>query len=97
MSSDDAAARGRASGLSTGWTVFSYLIGGMIAYGGIGWLIGHFTHLPLLFPLGMLTGLAISVGFIIYRYGRQGAAETAAARSSIHLPSKAEQSRVKPN
>jgi len=54
----------------TGWTIFSYLIAGMLAYGGIGWLIGHFTHIELLFPIGMLVGLAISVGWIIYRYGR---------------------------
>jgi F0F1-type ATP synthase assembly protein I len=54
----------------TGHTIFSYLIAGMLAYGGIGWLIGHFTHVSLLFPVGMLIGLAISVGWIIYRYGR---------------------------
>jgi F0F1-type ATP synthase assembly protein I len=54
----------------TGYTVLSYLIAGMLAYGGIGWLIGHFTNVPLLFPAGMLVGLAISVGWIIYRYGR---------------------------
>ena len=55
--------------------MFSYLIAGMLAYGGIGWLIGRAVHVPLLFPVGMLVGLAISIGFIIYRYGRQGAAE----------------------
>jgi len=54
----------------TGYTIFSYLIAGMLAYGGIGWLIGHFTRISLLFPIGMLVGLAISVGWIIYRYGR---------------------------
>ncbi len=54
----------------SGYTIFSYLIAGMLAYGGIGWLIGHFTHISLLFPIGMLVGLAISVGWIIYRYGR---------------------------
>ena len=57
-------------GQGTGYTVLSYLIAGMLAYGGIGWLIGHFTHISLLFPAGMLAGLAISVGWIIYRYGR---------------------------
>jgi ATP synthase protein I len=56
--------------MGTGWTVFSYLISGMAAYGGIGWVIGHFTHISLLFPIGMLVGLAISIGWIIYRYGR---------------------------
>jgi F0F1-type ATP synthase assembly protein I len=54
----------------SGYTIFSYLVAGMLAYGGIGWLIGHFTHVSLLFPIGMLVGLAISVGWIIYRYGR---------------------------
>ena len=56
--------------MGTGWTVFSYLISGMAAYGGIGWVIGHFTRIQLLFPIGMLVGLAISIGWIIYRYGR---------------------------
>jgi len=63
-------AESRALGLSTGWEVFSYLIAGMAAYGGIGWLIGHYTHISLLFPIGMMVGLGISVGWVIYRYGR---------------------------
>jgi hypothetical protein len=71
-----AAAEGRARGLDIGWTVFSYLIAGMLAYGGIGWLIGRATHVALLFPAGMLIGLAISIGFIIYRYGRGGTGGT---------------------
>lgn len=57
-------------GLSTGWNVFSYLIAGMLAYGGIGWLVGRAVHVSLLFPIGMIVGLAISVGYVIYRYGR---------------------------
>jgi ATP synthase protein I len=56
--------------VGSGWSVFSYLIAGMLCYGGLGWLIGHFTHISLLFPIGMLVGLTISVGWIIYRYGR---------------------------
>ena len=54
--------------------MFSYLLAGMAAYGGIGWLIGRAVHVPVLLPVGMLVGLAISIGFIIYRYGVQGAA-----------------------
>jgi hypothetical protein len=44
----------------------------MAAYGIIGWLIGRALHLSLLFPIGMLIGLGISIAFIIYRYGRRG-------------------------
>jgi ATP synthase protein I len=69
------AAQGRARGLDVGWTVFGYLISGMVAYGAIGWLIGRAVHTSLLFPIGMLTGLAISIGFIIHRYGRQAIVE----------------------
>ena len=57
-------------GLSTGWNVFSYLIAGMVAYGAIGWLVGRAVHISLLFPIGMIIGLGISVGYVIYRYGR---------------------------
>ena len=65
-----AEAEGRAEGLNIGWTVLSYLLSGMAAYGAIGWLIGRAVHVEMLFPIGMLVGLAISVGWIIYRYGR---------------------------
>jgi ATP synthase protein I len=82
---DDAAAR--ALGLGIGWTVFSYLIAGMAAYGLIGWGIGKAVHVAVLFPIGMIVGLAISVGYVIYRYGRQGSLE----------PPDAGQGRVKGN
>jgi len=68
-------AEGRALGLNIGWTVFSYLLSGMAAYGLIGWLIGRAVHIELLFPIGMLVGLAISIGFIIWRYGRNAGAD----------------------
>ena len=74
LSRRTAEAEGRAQGLNVGWTVFSYLLAGMAAYGIIGWLIGRAVHVSLLLPVGMLVGLAISIGFIIYRYGVQGAA-----------------------
>jgi ATP synthase protein I len=79
----DDAGHVRALGLSTGWAVFSYLIAGMVAYGAIGWLISRATHLAILFPVGMLLGLGISLAFVIYRYGR------AEARAASTNPTKA--------
>jgi F0F1-type ATP synthase assembly protein I len=63
-------AQSRAQGLNIGWTVFSYLLSGMAAYGLIGWLIGRAVHVSMLFPIGMLVGLGISLGFVIWRFGR---------------------------
>lgn len=60
------------SSAGTGWEVVSYLVSGMLAYGGIGWLVGRALHIKLLFPVGMAVGLAIALGWVIYRYGRVG-------------------------
>jgi ATP synthase protein I len=57
-------------GENEGWAVLSYLIAGMIFYGGLGWLIGRWTHLSFLFPVGMLTGLVLGIVLILYRYGK---------------------------
>jgi len=78
-----AAAEGRAEGLNVGWTVFSYLLSGMAAYGIIGWLIGRALHLSLLFPIGMLIGLGISIAFIIYRYGRRDLGGTVSPQDRV--------------
>lgn len=57
-----------------GWTVFSYLLSGMIVYGGLGWLIGRLVHSALFFPLGMVVGLALAIVLVIFRFGRSGPA-----------------------
>jgi ATP synthase protein I len=63
--------QGRGSGDEhAGWTLFSYLIAGMIIYGGLGWLVARWTGHPMIFPTGMLIGLALGVAGVIYRYGR---------------------------
>lgn len=55
---------------NAGWSIFGYLISGMVFYGGLGWLIGHFTHLTMLGPVGALVGLGIGIFAVIYKYGR---------------------------
>jgi ATP synthase protein I len=54
-----------------GWAIFGYLISGMAFYGGLGWLISHWTHITAIFPVGLLVGLGIGVFAVIYKYGRQ--------------------------
>ena len=53
-----------------GWSYLSYMIGGMALYGFVGWLIGRWTGLPVLFPVGMLAGLAGAIALIIFRVTR---------------------------
>ena len=55
---------------NAGWTIFSYLISGMLVYGLLGWLLATLTHISLLIPLGALAGLLVAVGGIVYKYGR---------------------------
>ena len=58
------------SNASDGWRIFSYMIAGMIFYGGLGWLIGHWTGISLLFPVGMIFGIVLSVVGVIVRFTR---------------------------
>ncbi len=53
-----------------GWSIFSYLIAGMVAYGLIGWLAAWLTHIPVLLPAGALVGLVFAVGGVVWKYGR---------------------------
>ena len=57
-------------GASAGWSILSYMIGGMALYGALGWLIGRWTGIGVLFPVGMLVGLGLAITLIILRYGR---------------------------
>jgi ATP synthase protein I len=54
-----------------GWAIVSYLIAGMLVYGGLGWLISRWTGLPaVLLPAGMVAGLVIALVMVVLRYGR---------------------------
>ena len=52
---------------SEGWAYLSYMIGGMVLYGFVGWLAARWTGWPVLFPIGMLAGLASAIALIIFR------------------------------
>jgi hypothetical protein len=46
------------------------MIGGMALYGFVGWLAARWTGWPVLFPIGMLVGLASAIALIIFRVTR---------------------------
>jgi hypothetical protein len=53
-----------------GWSVFSYLIAGMVFYGLVGGLVAWLTHVPVLAPVGALVGLFFAIGGVVWKYGR---------------------------
>ncbi|GAB3704123.1 hypothetical protein [Mariniluteicoccus flavus] len=57
-------------GHNDGMAVLSYLIAGILFYGGLGWLGDHFLHTKFLLPLGLILGMVGSIYLIIKRYGQ---------------------------
>jgi len=53
-----------------GWSIFSYLIAGMVFYGLVGGLAAWLTHVPVLAPVGALVGLFFAIGGVVWKYGR---------------------------
>jgi ATP synthase protein I len=55
---------------SDGWQILSYMLGGMLLYGAAGWLLSRWTGISILFPLGMILGIGLSIAMIIFRFTR---------------------------
>ena len=49
--------------------VLSYILAGIIFYGGLGWVGDYFFHTSWLLPVGLMLGLGFSLYLIIKRYG----------------------------
>ena len=52
-----------------GMLVLSYILSGILLYGGLGWLGDHYLHTSWLLPTGLILGLLASMYLIIKRYG----------------------------
>ena len=63
--------RRRPNDADTGWAIVGTLVGGMVVWGGIGWLIGRVLGLPVLMPVGALIGLAAAVYLVYVRLMQQ--------------------------
>lgn len=69
-SSEESPGPRRGGNTDDGMVVLSYILAGLILYGGLGWLGDHFLHTSWLLPVGLIVGLACSIYLIIKRYGR---------------------------
>lgn len=77
-------ARGRArpdqaDGVNQGLTVLSYLIAGVLVWGGVGWLLDRVFDSAFLLPVGIVTGAAGAVYLVIQRFGQLGSGDAPGA------------------
>lgn len=53
-----------------GSTIIAYLVTGPALFGGIGWLLSQWLGTTFFIPVGILSGMALSLYVIWLRYGR---------------------------
>ncbi|MCW2890248.1 MAG: synthase protein [Streptosporangiaceae bacterium] len=46
------------------------ILAGMLVYGGAGWLLSRWLHIPALLPVGLVLGLVFGFYLVYVRYGR---------------------------
>ncbi len=51
-----------------GWAVFSYLFGGVIVYGGLGWLLDNWLGTSFFVAFGVLGGMGLSLYLVYVRF-----------------------------
>ena len=67
--SDESPEPRRGGHTDDGMVALSYILAGLILYGGLGWLGDHYFNTVWLLPVGLIIGLASSIYLIIKRYG----------------------------
>ena len=60
---------GGGSGADTGWAVIGTMLSGMAVWGGAGWLLDRWLGIQVLFPVGIILGMAVSIYMVVVRYG----------------------------
>jgi ATP synthase protein I len=58
------------AGMNQGIRVLSYLIGGVVLYGLLGWVGDRYLHTTFLLPVGIVGGAALAIYVIIRRFGQ---------------------------
>jgi F0F1-type ATP synthase assembly protein I len=73
MGSDSAddVGRGRPRHESVGWNAFTTLISGLLLGLGAGWALSRWTGSDLMYPVGLLGGVALGMYAIWAKYLRQ--------------------------
>ena len=54
---------------ASAWSITAYLLGGLITYGGIGWLLDRWLGTSFLVLVGLLVGMGLALYIVWFRYG----------------------------
>ena len=57
-------------GEADAWNAFSYLLSGMLLWGGVGWLLSLWLDSRALIGLGLMVGTGSGLALVWLRYGR---------------------------
>ncbi len=69
--------RAQTQGMDQAARALSYLISGVLVWGGLGWLGDHLLHTSFLIGIGIVVGAALGVYLIIVHFGQEARAEAA--------------------
>ena len=69
MTQDDPPRGSRHTGPVDPWTIVSYLLSGMLLWGGVGWLLDRWLETSVFVVLGLLGGTALAVYLVYVRLG----------------------------
>ncbi len=57
-------------GTDQGIRILSYLMSGLLVYGGLGWLLDRWLGTAYWLPIGLILGAVLGMYLVIKRYGR---------------------------
>lgn len=52
------------------WSIFGYLLSGLLFWGGVGWIADHFLHTTYFRLVGLLVGMGAALYLVWLRFGR---------------------------
>jgi len=61
----------KGAGDGAAWSIVSYLLSGLLFWGGVGWLVDHWLRTKIFTLAGLLLGAAASLYLVWLRYGKQ--------------------------
>lgn len=53
------------------WSIFGYLVSGLLFWGGIGWAADHFLNTEYFTLVGLLVGMGGALYLVWLRFGRE--------------------------